>query len=87
MWYFVYANSEMLRSGATRLSWRLFQGSRLILKPARGVKTAVADLRKGDWIEHEGKVLVVHQVSSSHSGRGSRQFAVRKVSPSPPPPS
>lgn len=43
----------------------------------RGLKTAVADLRKGDWIEHNGKVLVVQSVSSTHSGRGARSFLVR----------
>lgn len=80
MLYFVYDNSEMLFS-TTRLSWGLSQGRRQILRQLRGVKTAVADLRKGDWIEHEGKIVVVHQVNSSHSGRGSRQFAVRNFHP------
>lgn len=42
----------------------------------RGMKTNIADLRRGDWIEHEGKTFVVQQINSAHSGRGSRQFLV-----------
>lgn len=43
---------------------------------ARGLKTNVADLRKGDWIDHESKFLVIQSVTSAHSGRGTRQFLV-----------
>lgn len=48
----------------------------------RYLKTSIADLRKGDWIEHEGKVVVVHQVNSAFSGRGARNYL---VCPSRPP--
>lgn len=43
----------------------------------RFLKVNVADLRKGDWIELEdGKMVVVSNLASSHSGRGSRSFLV-----------
>jgi hypothetical protein len=45
----------------------------------RGLKVNVADIRKGDWIElDEGKRVIVHNLTSSHSGRGSRSFLVGK---------
>lgn len=67
--------------GSVRLPRGISRVSRLLLPPTRGAKTCVSELRKGDWIEYEGKTFVVHQVNSSHSGRGSRQFAVRVVPP------
>lgn len=42
----------------------------------RGLKTNVGDLKKGDWIDHEGKFLVIQSVTSTHSGRGARSFLV-----------
>ncbi|PJF19431.1 Elongation factor P [Paramicrosporidium saccamoebae] len=38
----------------------------------RGLKVSVADLRKGDWIEHDGRVYVIHLASSTFSGRGAQ---------------
>lgn len=40
------------------------------------MKTNVADLRKGDWIDYDSKVLIVQAVTSAHSGRGARSFLV-----------
>lgn len=41
------------------------------------MKVNVADLRKGDWVELEnGKTVIIHNLASSHSGRGSRSFLV-----------
>ncbi len=41
----------------------------------RFLRVNVAELRKGDWIELEnGRVAVVSNLASSHSGRGSRSF-------------
>lgn len=44
----------------------------------RFLKVNVAELRKGDWIELEsGKLAIIHNLASSHSGRGSRSFLVK----------
>lgn len=41
----------------------------------RFLRVNVAELRKGDWIELEtGRVVIVNNLASSHSGRGSRSF-------------
>lgn len=49
--------------------------SQLICK--RFMRVNIADLRKGDWIELEGgKTVIVQNIASSHSGRGSRSFLV-----------
>lgn len=40
----------------------------------RGLKTAVSDLKRGDWVEHNGQIFSVHSLTSTHSGRGSRSF-------------
>lgn len=46
----------------------------------RFLRVNVADLRKGDWIELDnGRVVIVNNLVSSHSGRGSRSFLVRRV--------
>lgn len=45
----------------------------------RGLKVPIGDLRKGDWIEHEGRVYTVNQINSSFSGRGARNFLVRRL--------
>lgn len=45
----------------------------------RGLKTSVADLRKGDWIDHDGKVQVVNQINSTFSGRGARNYLVSEI--------
>jgi len=42
----------------------------------RGIRTLVPELRKGAWIEHEGRVYVVHTLTSSHSGRGARHYVL-----------
>jgi hypothetical protein len=47
----------------------------------RGAKTSVSDLRKGDWIDIEGRALVIQSTSSSFSGRGARQFLVSRPKP------
>lgn len=38
--------------------------------------TAVADLRKGDFIDYNGKTMIVQSQSSTHQGRASRTFSV-----------
>lgn len=46
----------------------------------RFLKVNVADLRKGDWIElDDGKMVIVNNLASSHSGRGSRSFLVIQI--------
>lgn len=40
----------------------------------RGLKTSVADIRKGDWIECDGKVVIVTQLNSTFAGRGARHY-------------
>ena len=41
------------------------------------LRVNVADLRKGDWMKlDDGKTVIVHNLASSHSGRGSRSFLV-----------
>lgn len=42
----------------------------------RSIKTAIADLKKGDHIRHNQKVVVIDAVSSVQKGRGSRTFNV-----------
>lgn len=42
----------------------------------RGLKLLTADLRKGDWLKHEGQYVIVQNVVSQHSGRGARTFNV-----------
>lgn len=55
---------------------RIFKGlsQRLIPSLRRGLKTSIADIRKGDWIECDGKVVIVAQLNSTFAGRGARHY-------------
>lgn len=52
----------------------------LAVPSRRCLKVLIGDLRKGDWIKHEGRVYIVNQINSSFSGRGARNFLVRPTS-------
>lgn len=46
----------------------------------RWIKTDVSDLRKGDYIDYNGRVMVVQLLTSIHTGRGARAFNVHRSS-------
>ena len=40
----------------------------------RGLKLTAGDLKKGDWLYHDNKAMILTNVTSSCSGRGARHF-------------
>lgn len=45
--------------------------------PIRNIKSSASELRKGDYINYDGKAMVISNISSSCSGRGSRTFSIQ----------
>lgn len=48
----------------------------LAVSGQRGVKTAPGDMRKGDWVVHDERPMIVTGVSSMCSGRGIRSYTI-----------
>ena len=43
----------------------------------RSVMTDIINLRKGDYVEHNGKAMTIQNINSTHTGRGARSYTVQ----------
>lgn len=44
-------------------------------------QVSITELKKGDWIENHGKIMIVQSITSTQSGRGSRIFHLQTKEP------